>query len=119
MSKVILASILVLVLALSAVACSGGSSSSVVTTTSPAITSTPAIDAAALYASKCAACHGANRQGTTGVAPALNASTIGDDSDSEVAGVINNGKTGTSMPAFKSQLTSDQVNALVKFIKAP
>jgi mono/diheme cytochrome c family protein len=120
--KVLLVSLLVILVALTTVACSASNSStsSVVTTTSPAITSTPAaIDAAALYAAKCAACHGANRQGTAGVAPAINKSTIGDDSDAEVAALISNGKTGTAMPAFKGQLTADQINALVTFIKAP
>jgi predicted lipoprotein with Yx(FWY)xxD motif/cytochrome c5 len=86
-------------------------------TTPPAATTAAAIDAAAIYASSCAVCHGANRQG--GVGPALNASSLGAISSANLASEIANGKTGTAMPSFSTQLSTAQINALVTFIMQP
>src|SRR3989304_5309544 len=72
------------------------------TTTSPAATppatsSPPAaapIDAKALFASRCAACHGQNRQGTPSIgAPALTPEKLADDSDSEIKNTILKGES--------------------------
>ncbi|MBI2830519.1 MAG: c-type cytochrome [Chloroflexi bacterium] len=93
--------------------------SPITTPSLPPTPATPAINASTLFASKCAACHGANRQGTPGLAPALNAQSLAGKSDTLLSDTINNGKTGTAMPAFKGQLTSAEIDALIKFIKSP
>jgi cytochrome c5 len=100
-------------------ACHQGPGASTPAASAPAASSSPAsaINAASIYASSCAACHGANRQGSVG--PALNASTLGAISSADLASEIANGKTGTAMPSFSSQLSTAQINALVAFIMQP
>ena len=72
-----------------------------------------------LFAAKCAACHGVNRQGTPGFAPALTQDNISKLSDTEITATISDGRAGTAMPAFKGSLSTDQIDALVKFLKSP
>jgi len=86
-------------------------------TTTPPVTETTAIDAGKIYSTKCAACHGANRQGTTGLAPPLTAASLAAKSDTEMKGVIADGKTGTAMPAFKGAISPEEIGALLKFLK--
>ncbi|MBI4188098.1 MAG: cytochrome c [Chloroflexi bacterium] len=79
----------------------------------------PAVDAKQIYAAKCAACHGPTRQGVTGLAPALTAQSLAEDSDADIKAIISNGKTGTAMVAFKDVLKADEIDAIVKFLKSP
>lgn len=76
-----------------------------------------AIDAAALYASKCATCHGPNRQGVGSTFPPLTPTSLADDSISAISGIISDGVPNTGMAAFKAQLSSDQISALATYLK--
>jgi len=68
-------------------------------------------DAQALYKSNCLSCHGANLEGKIG--PALAA--IGGKLDqAQIAAKINNG--GGGMPAFKSSLKEQDVQALAAWL---
>src|SRR5271167_1000175 len=79
-------------------------------------------DAAALYKSKCAACHGPDGSGNvpTGKALGVTDLTSGDvqkQTDAQLTDSIANGK-GKKMPAYKSKLTDDQIKGLVGYIRA-
>jgi cytochrome c6 len=77
-------------------------------------------DAAALYKSKCAACHAADGSGDT---PAGKAMTVVDlrspdvqkMSDADLIGATTNGKG--KMPAYKGKITDDQIKQLVAYIR--
>jgi cytochrome c6 len=77
-----------------------------------------AVDAAALYASKCAACHGKDGKGSpTGLK--MGVKDLADEKKEpvgEIAEDISNGKG--KMPAFKAKLSKDEIDALAKYIKA-
>jgi cytochrome c6 len=77
-----------------------------------------AADAAALYASKCAVCHGKDGKGTPAGqkmgAPDLAKAAKG--SEKEISGVIANGKG--KMTAFKGKLSAEEIDALAKYVKA-
>ena len=78
---------------------------------------TPAIDADKLYATNCVACHGANRQGMPNLGPALIPESMAELSDTEIKETILNGKLNTAMPPWKDTLSSEEIDALVQFIK--
>ena len=89
-------------------------------TTQPVTETTPKeISATEIYSAKCAACHGATRQGIPGFAPALTAESLAKLSDAEIRSVISDGRTGTAMPPFKASLSPEETDALVQFIKSP
>jgi len=77
-------------------------------------------DGAALFKQKCSMCHGADGKGFAALKtpdftdPKWQASK----SDKEIASTIKNGKQGTMMQAFGSQLKDDEIDALVKQIRA-
>jgi mono/diheme cytochrome c family protein len=77
---------------------------------------------AALYRQKtCATCHGADGSGNTPVGKSLKARDLRSEevqkqADEELAAVIANGRK--SMPAFKSSLSTEQVNELVTYIRS-
>ncbi|MBI2849845.1 MAG: c-type cytochrome [Chloroflexi bacterium] len=75
------------------------------------------VSAKDLYGGKCAACHGANRQGVPGFAPALTPESLAALSDDQTRFTISDGRAGTGMPPFKTSLSADEINALVEFIK--
>jgi cytochrome c6 len=73
-----------------------------------------------LYKSKCQMCHGPNGQ-PTAVGKSMGARPFSDPdvvkmSDAELASITSNGKN--KMPAYKGKLAEDQVNALVKYVRA-
>ena len=78
---------------------------------------TPAIDAGALYKTNCVACHGANRQGLSGLGPALTPESLAPLNDTEIKDIILNGRLNTAMPPWNAILTSEEIDALVRFIK--
>ena len=82
-------------------------------------TATTVVSGKDLFSAKCAACHGANRQGTPGLAPALTPESLAALSDSKITDTILNGRPGTAMQAFKGTLSPEEVDALLKFIKSP
>lgn len=85
----------------------------------PTTETTPkTVSARELYSSKCAACHGANRQGIPGFAPALTAESLAKLSDTEIRNIISDGRSGTAMPPFKNSLNTEEVDALAQFIKS-
>ncbi len=90
----------------------GGSESAPTSTPTPS-----AIDTGALYETNCAACHGANRQGMTNLGPALTPQSLAEVSDAETKDTISNGRPGTAMTPWKDILNSEEIDALVHFIK--
>jgi mono/diheme cytochrome c family protein len=74
-------------------------------------------DAAALYATHCASCHGADRLGQTG--PALLPEALGRMMGPRVIAVIADGRNATQMPGFAQTLTKDEIDALSKYISTP
>ena len=85
--------------------------------TTPPVVETTAIDVGKIFSTKCAACHGANRQGIPGLAPPLTPESLTASSDTEIKGMILDGRSGTAMPAFKGTLSLEQIDALLRFIK--
>ncbi len=77
----------------------------------------PAIDAKALFGTNCAACHGINRQGTPGLAPALTPESLAALSDDAIRNTILKGKPNTAMSAFEGRLSVDEISALIQLIK--
>ncbi|HVI10985.1 MAG TPA: c-type cytochrome [Candidatus Binatia bacterium] len=75
--------------------------------------SASAQDAATLYKSKCAGCHGAD--GKKVATADLSSAEAQKKSDADLAGIITNG-IPPKMPKYAS-LSADQVNGLVGFIR--
>jgi len=76
--------------------------------------SPPEIDAAQLFISNCAGCHGRNRQGGSG--PALLPDRL-TKTDSEYAEFISNGSG--RMPSFENRLSEEEIKALAVWILTP
>jgi cytochrome c6 len=77
-----------------------------------------AVDAAGLFASKCAACHGKDGKGSP-VGKKMGAKDLTEEqkeTEKTIADDIANGKG--KMPAFKAKLSADEISALAKYIKA-
>jgi mono/diheme cytochrome c family protein len=68
----------------------------------------------ALYATHCAACHGADRFG--GIGPALLPENLGRLSKREATAVIAGGRIATQMPSFAAALDAPSIDALVSYI---
>jgi mono/diheme cytochrome c family protein/DNA-binding beta-propeller fold protein YncE len=75
------------------------------------------VDAAALYATHCATCHGAQRLG--GMGPALLPQSLERLRQADAQKVIRAGRPATQMPAFGDTLQPAQVAALAAWIYAP
>ncbi|MEK0085181.1 cytochrome D1 domain-containing protein [Benzoatithermus flavus] len=75
------------------------------------------IDAAALYAQKCASCHGAGRLG--GMGPALLPENLGRLKPEEAAKIIAEGRPATQMRGFSGELSAEEVEALASFVMTP
>ena len=75
-----------------------------------------AADAAALFATKCAACHGKDGKGTA-VGQKMGAKDITalKESEAAIVTVISNGKG--KMSAYKDKLAADEIQALAKYVK--
>lgn len=77
-----------------------------------------AVDAAALYASKCAACHGKDGKGTP-AGKSMGAKDLATEKSEpvqEIAEDIANGKG--KMPGFKAKLSREEIDALANYVKA-
>jgi mono/diheme cytochrome c family protein len=77
-------------------------------------------DAAALYKSKCAACHGADGTGSTPVGKSMkirdfHSADVQKQSDADLTQIITAGKGG--MPSYKGKLTDAQIKDLVGYIR--
>jgi cytochrome c6 len=78
-------------------------------------------DAASLYKTKCAVCHGPDGSGSTATGKAMGAPDLRSDevqkqTDAQLAEIISSGK-GKKMPAYKGKLTDDQIKQLVAHIR--
>nr|WP_088179094.1 nitrite reductase [Azonexus hydrophilus] len=76
-----------------------------------------AADTEALYQKHCAVCHGSERLGAMG--PALLPENLGRLRKGEAGKVIADGRPATQMPAFASQLSAAEIEALQAYIYAP
>ena len=83
----------------------------------PSQTTPSAISAGELYTNTCAACHGANREGISGLGLPLTPESLAELSDDEVRDTISNGRSGTVMPAFQAILSPEEIDALLQLIK--
>lgn len=88
-----------------------------------ALSSTPsrADDAATLYKSKCAMCHGADGKGETPAGKKMGVHDFGSPEvqgmkDAEIASAIADGKN--KMPAYKKSLSADQIKDLVSYVRS-
>jgi cytochrome c6 len=73
-----------------------------------------------LFKSKCAACHGADGKGDTGMGRMfkirdLGSAEVQSESDEELTKIISDGKN--KMPAYGKSLKADQIKGLVGFIR--
>jgi cytochrome c6 len=77
-------------------------------------------DGGALFKAKCAACHGADGKGDTGMGKMFKIRDLGSpevqkQSDEELTKIISDGKG--KMPAYGKSLKEDQIKELVAFIR--
>ena len=78
-------------------------------------------DGAAVYKSKCAMCHGPDGAGQTTMGKNLKlrdlrSADVQKQTDAELTKWITDGKG--KMPAYKTKLSADDINALVAFIRS-
>jgi cytochrome c6 len=78
-------------------------------------------DAATIYKTKCAACHGADGKGATPVGQKIGvrdfaSAEVQKQSDDELAAIINDGKN--KMPSYKKSLKPEQVKDLVAVVRS-
>ena len=74
-------------------------------------------EAGPLYDAHCAECHGGDRLGAIG--PALLPGNLGRLKPEAAAGVIENGRPATQMPAFGETLSAAEIATLVELIYTP
>jgi cytochrome c6 len=72
------------------------------------------------FKAKCAMCHGADGKGETSMGKTLKLRDLGSadvqsQSDSDLSGIITNGKG--KMPKYDGKLTADQISDVVKYIR--
>jgi mono/diheme cytochrome c family protein len=72
------------------------------------------------FKAKCSMCHGADGKGETSMGKTLKLRDLGSadvqsQSDSDLKGIITNGKG--KMPKYDGKLTSDQISDVVKYIR--
>ncbi|MDD1622443.1 MAG: cytochrome c [Methylococcaceae bacterium] len=65
----------------------------------------------------CGACHGLQLKG--GLGPPLLPEALADKSDVLLLDTIQNGRPGTAMPPWKSFLTVDETNWLIRLLRQP
>jgi mono/diheme cytochrome c family protein len=83
--------------------------------------SAQAEDVAALYKSKCQACHGPDGTGSTPAGKKIgvkdfHSPDVAKASDAELFDITKKGKE--KMPAYDKKLTDDQIKDLIKFIRS-
>jgi len=74
-------------------------------------------DPAALYAERCAGCHGEGRLGGTG--PALIPESLGRMRGPALETVIAQGRAATQMPAFGGTIAAPDIAALAEYLQTP
>ncbi|HLJ06310.1 MAG TPA: c-type cytochrome [Acetobacteraceae bacterium] len=78
------------------------------------------VDAAPIFKSKCAVCHGADGKGQTTMGKNLHLRDLGSEDVQKMKGeelekIITDGKN--KMPAYKGKLKEEEIDALVKLIR--
>ena len=68
-----------------------------------------------VYAGNCAACHGPTGAGIPGVFPAMTNSPVATGDLAEHVNVVMNGRSGTAMAAYKTQLSDVDLAAVITF----
>lgn len=68
-----------------------------------------------VYATNCAACHGAGGAGVPGAFPAMTGSPIVNGDIAEHVNIVMNGRAGTAMAAYKGQLSDVDLAAVITF----
>ena len=68
-----------------------------------------------VYAANCAACHGPTGAGVPPVFPAITGSAVANGDISAHIDIIMNGKTGTAMQAFKTQISDVDIASVITF----
>ena len=68
-----------------------------------------------VYAGNCAACHGPTGAGIPGVFPAITNSPIATGDAAEHMNIVMNGRSGTAMAAYKTQLSDVDLAAVITF----
>tara|TARA_B100002003_G_scaffold220347_1_gene222634 strand:- start:79 stop:444 length:366 start_codon:yes stop_codon:yes gene_type:complete len=104
-------SIIVVMVGLLLASCGGPESAPTSTPT------TPTVNAGKLFEANCVACHGANRQGMPNLGPALTPDSLAALNDAEINDIILNGRPDTVMTPWNGKLSSEEIDALVQFIK--
>jgi len=77
-------------------------------------------DGAAVYKAKCAACHGADGAGQTGMGKAMKLRDLGSadvqkQTDAELTSITTDGKG--KMPAYKGKISDDEIKQVVGFLR--
>jgi cytochrome c6 len=77
-------------------------------------------DAAGLFKSKCAACHGADGDGSTSIGKMmkvrdLRSADVQKQTDAQLSDIITAGKN--PMPAYKDKLTGEEIKSLVGYVR--
>lgn len=70
-----------------------------------------------VYAERCASCHGERGEGVDAISLA-NPTLLSTASDGFLQYAIRNGRTGTRMPAFADQLTRQQIDDVITFVRS-
>ena len=63
----------------------------------------------------CAACHGQNGEGISGMFPAIAGSPIANGPMSQHIDIVLDGKAGTAMQAFRVQLSDTDIAAVITY----
>jgi len=74
-------------------------------------------DAADVYKSKCAMCHGADGKGKMAGTKDLGSADVQKQSDADLTAVITKGKP-PKMPGYEGKLTADQIKSLVAYVRS-
>jgi cytochrome c551 len=77
-------------------------------------------EGADIFKSKCAACHGADGKGNTGMGKSLklrdlSSADVQKQSDADLETIITKGKG--KMPAYEGKLTKEQIDNVVKYLR--
>ena len=84
----------------------------------PALPAAAGEDAAALYKTKCQACHGVDGKAPFPDLVLADDKWVHGDSLAAITKVIEEGVPGKPMVAFKAQLTKAEIDALAKYVRA-
>ena len=87
----------------------------------PTLSQSDSLTASQTYQAHCVSCHGADGEGNGPAAGALKPTPVNfhvrQPSSERARDVLNNGVPGTAMPAWKSQLTPQQIELLIPYVQ--